>query len=1611
MIPFSKVVTRRASEILKNNSQPTTIYRVRGKSYEYAETSLWLFGPTSSFRHCVVGIVNNKVFESFIITIILVNSIALGLTDYSHIDRNPTSPNFGNPVTEGSWRNTISNQANNAFTYVFVVEMCLKIVAMGFFFGGGKPYVRDGWNVLDFVVIITSLIALLPSVPSITIFRAFRVLRPLRNVSALPGLRKLLQNLFKALPEITNLIFVLLFMFLLFSVLGLSLFMGTVDAVCRLTPFPVKTSWTRGLNYSEYRCLNSPNVDVPSSEFSTQRSSPWYFPQECYWPTDDSDQRPCTFPGTPGNHQCFRSEHYSTWCGSNWDALGNRRFIGETTVGVYGDYYFSRDHLMAWGSFNSNMDYGYTTFNNVFRAFVTVFESVTLENWSWIMYMHRDTNSPVIPAIFFIFFAMIGSHVGLNLLLAVLEESFRTSKENELQQPEHIRMAPLRLPSFSFSVSAGDLRITSEKDESDLLRFVSHPWFARIVTLVIFVNTGILASDHYPNTPLFLDNCDKANFACTMFFAFDMAVKIAALGIRNYSQDAFNLFDGFVVIMSVIELCANPPRFISGKSVQKKGLSAFRILRLLRIFKLAKQWKTMMDLFQKISKTISDMGNLLLLLSIFIYIAGLVGMQFFANRICFDSFGFRTRLDDPEWQNCRVSRANYNTMTWALFNTFNIMTAENWNNIMYDGWRATETGYSFVYFMLVVVLGQILAMDLFLAILLSNFASDEDSEPAPSYLSPGRILPDTRGMDKSNTVEDLECAVRAITSDPGAAKQQESTHSVFPLSAGKTLLVFGPGHPIRFGCAYIISHRFFDNAVLVLIVLSSICLAIEDPLLDPHSTFITNLETIDITLTFLFCLEMVMKIIAVGLAFHSRAYLRSSWNVLDFLVVFFSIFSLVPSNLKTGNLKALRSLRTFRAFRPLRMISRVPSLKKVVNSLFKALPGVGNVMSITLFLFFVFGIVCVNLFKGTMRNCELGAEYSPGVLYDPVSNNPNQYGVLLAYPRSWNTLELSEKNWFGPDSPFNMSTSEGNCSLVWPQRPCCNSWPQDLDQVPTSQMICECWGSEWVVWWGYWKFDNILDAMLSLFQISSTEGWVYLMLQSMDQNGIGMQPIRDNKPGVIWLYVVFILVVHYFSMNLVVGVILQNFEKEACEEEFLMLTEQQQIFVKTQKIVASLKPFKQRISPATKVRGFLFKIIEHSYFEMFIMGCILSNTITMATQHKTQSDGFTLFLSIADYWFCGIFTLEAALKLFVFQKKYFEESWNRFDFLIVLLTDVSLVVELSTGSSIGPIAQVVRSVRVGRILRLINGAESIHALLSTLVSTFISLANIGGLWLMIVFIFAVLGNQLYAKVALPSGYNSQLNYYYNFQTFSNSLVTLFSFSGGEYWDGFSLALASHTPGCVNDPPYDPQMCGFTPSVNLNPQNGCIPLNGCGNASAVFFMCTFYFIVVIVMLNLFIGVIINEFINQKPIGPINKNDFRNFSQHWSKFDQEASYFIFFQDLFSFLTAVPPPWRIDCRMSKKDFYLKAVLWKLKIYKGNKVHFYDVIHALSREIMLQKLDQLEEGKRDRNFEDAFAKVLQVHHRCSSKIQPEKICGVEIGIQENFQIQSIQCAWKEHR
>ena len=148
-----------------------------------------------------------------------------------------------------------------------------------------------------------------------------------------------------------------------------------------------------------------------------------------------------------------------------------------------------------------------------------------------------------------------------------------------------------------------------------------------------------------------------------------------------------------------------------------------------------------------------------------------------------------------------------------------------------------------------------------------------------------------------------------------AREQQSSTEPV--TLKGKSLYLFSPRNPLRRFCAAVTSHWIFEGVIIALIVFSTVTLAFEDPLADPNSPMVHYLSTIDIVMTSIFVLEAALKIVTHGFLINqSGSYMRSGFNVLDFLIIVSAIISYSSS----ADISVFKVLRTARILRPLRLI-------------------------------------------------------------------------------------------------------------------------------------------------------------------------------------------------------------------------------------------------------------------------------------------------------------------------------------------------------------------------------------------------------------------------------------------------------------------------------------------------------------------------------------------------------------------------------------------------------------------------------------------------------------------------------------------------------------------
>ncbi|XP_003466897.1 voltage-dependent T-type calcium channel subunit alpha-1G isoform X36 [Cavia porcellus] len=531
--------------------------------------------------------------------------------------------------------------------------------------------------------------------------------------------------------------------------------------------------------------------------------------------------------------------------------------------------------------------------------------------------------------------------------------------------------------------------------------------------------------------------------------------------------------------------------------------------------------------------------------------------------------------------------------------------------------------------------------------------------------------------------------------------------------------IFPPQSRFRLLCHRIITHKMFDHVVLVIIFLNCITIAMERPKIDPHSAERIFLTLSNYIFTAVFLAEMTVKVVALGWCFGEQAYLRSSWNVLDGLLVLISVIDILVSMVSDSGTKILgmlRVLRLLRTLRPLRVISRAQGLKLVVETLMSSLKPIGNIVVICCAFFIIFGILGVQLFKGKFFVCQ------------------------------------------GEDT--RNITNKSDCAEA---------------------------SYRWVR--HKYNFDNLGQALMSLFVLASKDGWVDIMYDGLDAVGVDQQPIMNHNPWMLLYFISFLLIVAFFVLNMFVGVVVENFHKcrQHQEEEEARRREEKRLRrLEKKRRKAQCKPY---YSDYSRFRLLVHHLCTSHYLDLFITGVIGLNVVTMAMEHYQQPQILDEALKICNYIFTVIFVLESVFKLVAFGfRRFFQDRWNQLDLAIVLLSIMGITleeIEVNASLPINPtIIRIMRVLRIARVLKLLKMAVGMRALLDTVMQALPQVGNLGLLFVLLFFIFAALGVELFGDLECDETHPCEgLGRHATFRNFGMAFLTLFRVSTGDNWNG------------------------------------------------------------------------------------------------------------------------------------------------------------------------------------------------------------------------------------
>uniref|UniRef100_A0A672VCL4 Voltage-dependent N-type calcium channel subunit alpha n=1 Tax=Strigops habroptila TaxID=2489341 RepID=A0A672VCL4_STRHB len=685
-----------------------------------------------------------------------------------------------------------------------------------------------------------------------------------------------------------------------------------------------------------------------------------------------------------------------------------------------------------------------------------------------------------------------------------------------------------------------------------------------------------------------------------------------------------------------------------------------------------------------------------------------------------------------------------------------------------------------------------------------------------------------------------------------------------PILPYSSMFILSPTNPIRRLFHYIVNLRYFEMVILIVIALSSIALAAEDPV-QAESPRNDALKYLDYIFTGVFTFEMVIKMIDLGLLLHPGSYFRDLWNILDFIVVSGALVAFAFSGTKGKDINTIKSLRVLRVLRPLKTIKRLPKLKAVFDCVVNSLKNVLNILIVYMLFMFIFAVIAVQLFKGRFFYCtDESKELEKDCRGQYLDYEKNE---VEAQPREWKKYEF--------------------------------------------------------------HYDNVLWALLTLFTVSTGEGWPTVLKHSVDATYEEQGPSPGYRMEMSIFYVVYFVVFPFFFVNIFVALIIITFQEQGdkvMSECSLEKNERACI-----DFAISAKPL-TRYMPQNK-QSFqykMWKFVVSPPFEYFIMVMIALNTIVLMMKFYDAPEAYEEMLKCLNIVFTSMFSMECVLKIIAFDVlNYFRDAWNVFDFVTVLgsITDI-LVTEIADNFIN---LSFLRLFRAARLIKLLRQGYTIRILLWTFVQSFKALPYVCLLIAMLFFIYAIIGMQVFGNIALDD--ETSINRHNNFRTFLQALMLLFRSATGEAWHEIMLS-------CLSNRACDP-LSGLTK-------------NECGSDFAYFYFVSFIFLCSFLMLNLFVAVIMDNFEyltrDSSILGPHHLDEF---VRVWAEYDPAACCRIHYKDMYNLLRVIAPPLGLGKKCPHRVAYKRLVRMNMPISPEDlTVHFTSTLMALIRTALEIKL-----------------------------------------------------------
>ncbi|CAH1388867.1 unnamed protein product [Nezara viridula] len=666
-----------------------------------------------------------------------------------------------------------------------------------------------------------------------------------------------------------------------------------------------------------------------------------------------------------------------------------------------------------------------------------------------------------------------------------------------------------------------------------------------------------------------------------------MFFKVIAEGPFGYISNGFNVFDGVIVVLSVVEL----GQTFLGEREGSSGLSVLRTFRLLRILKLVRFMPNLRRQLFVMLRTMDNVAVFFSLLVLFIFIFSILGMNLFGCKFCDRKEGSET-----------CDRKNFDSLLWALVTVFQILTQEDWNVVLFNGMEKTSH-WAALYFVALMTFGNYVLFNLLVAILVEGFSSERHERREREQRE---LAKQQQALQRKYS----ECYSEDVYSSCSLSEQdscfQSSQVSIPGMLKVPTLTVnnLNPSQPAFSGRRASVTNN--DNSQL----------------------------------TSIFQRRCSWKMSRSSLRRKSRASEDEEQSIM-----LNNNNHLIASPLHSGehshcngNIETIRNdTQSTRNSQNNRLAAQNAIRNTTEQSFSQQVPWTAN--------------------KGLARQNSLGAA-------SVCTSNLNQQLLAQPVPQP-QLLKVGATH----NSSLSIPLRVEDCKSVNVGALCAPTAlpkvkeppplePEEEPILPVIEKVffflepkgCLKEREDFSLYVfspdnRKYNFDDLGKALMSLFVLSSRDGWVNIMYTGLDAVGVDQQPIENYSEWRLLYFIAFILLVGFFVLNMFVGVVVENFHR--CREE----QEKEERVRRMAKRARQMEKKRKRMHQPpyytnySRSRLLVHNVVTSKYFDLAIAAVIGLNVITMAMEFYMMPKELTYALKIFNYFFTAVFILESIMKL------------------------------------------------------------------------------------------------------------------------------------------------------------------------------------------------------------------------------------------------------------------------------------------------------------------------------------------------------------------------------